>query len=306
MNRKFETTKNRAFNLSRIFSLIALNLICLFSNVFSQSEKPILAGEVDVSKWVAESLLKTRQMNVRMISDYTYKMRRTVTKSGGKTESMLFESYFPSRLNNKDTTNSVVIRLEENGVPLPEKKIEKQRREAGEKLEKMGNAPDRKTTSLEEKREKGVSLDWTHNVSVGLSSFLRNCQFQTPGREIMDGRETISLNFNRCDPTDLPANKSYLANLQGKVWFDALDKVPVRLEAWKKNLPQPAPGATSELLILFTQKRITEAVWFPSLIRTAGIGNEAVFTNLKFNWQIEFFDYKLSETEIKDVRIGSQ
>jgi hypothetical protein len=294
--------RNRTLKTSRIIGSLSLILICLFSNALAQSENPPPAIDLDVSKWIAESLLKTNQTNLRLISDYSYKMRRTNTKRDGKINISLSEAYFPSRLKNKSETKGVIIQLEENGVALPEKKIEKQRREAAEKLEEMSNASEQKTSALEEKREKGVSLDWTNQVAVGLSSFLRVCQFHTPRKQIVDGRETLILNFNRCDSGKLPENKSYLANLQGRVWFDVSDKAPIRLEAWEKTLTAAPP----KVPLLFAQQRVAESTWLPALIRVEGVGNEILLSNLKINWQIEFFDYKLAQIEIKDVVIDSK
>lgn len=302
MHCKFETRKNRILKLSRIIGGSALILICLFSSGFAQTGSSLQTVDLDISKWLAESLLKNNQAHFRVISDYTYKLRRTITKQNGEKSSTLFELYFPSRFNNKGGTRSVTITLEENGIALPAKKIEKQRREAAEKLEKIANASNVKSASLEERREKGVPLDWSFNVSVGLASFLQVCEFHMPLREIVDGQETISLSFDKCDGGKLAVDKSYMANIEGKIWFDALEKVPVRLEAWQKT----SPSMTPKTLILFTQKRIAEAVWFPDLIRVEGTGNEAVFPNLKINWQYEFFDFKLPQTEIKDVKIGSK
>lgn len=211
-------------------------------------------------------------------------MQRTHTRRDGKITSSLAESYFPARLKNISGTEGVVILLEENGVPLPEKKIEKQCREAAEKLEEMSNTSEQETSALEEKREKGVSLDWTNQIAIDLSSFLRVCEFHTSRKQIVEGRETLILNFNRCNPGKLPENKSYMVNLQGRVWFDVSDKAPIRLEAWEKTLTAAPP----KVPLLFVQQRVAESTWLPASIRFEGIGSEAVLSNLKINWQIEF------------------
>ena len=300
----YRQLKNRRIPLlktCRITSGIAVVLICMLSGVFAQTGNSPKAVEIDISKWLAESLLKTKQAHFRLVSDYTYKMRRTVTKQNGEISSTLFESYFPPRLKNKGGTGGIIITLEENGVPLPEKKVEKQRREAAAKLEKIADASEQKSMPLEEQREKGLPLDWTFNVAVGLNSFLQHCDFHSPLREILDGRETITLSFNECRADKLPENKAYQANMEGRIQFDELEKIPVRLEAWAKK-----SASSPKILLLFKQKRITESVWLPELIRVEGVKNEAVFPNLKINWQLEFFDYKLPQTEIKDVKVGSQ
>lgn len=287
--------------INQIIGGIILSLVCLFSVVSAQTK----TVDLDISRFLQESILKTNQTNFRLISDYTYKMRRTINSQDGKTTSTLFESYFPSRLKKQGGNRGVVIVLEENGIALSAKKIEKQRREASKNLEKASNASDEKSTLLEQKRDKGLPLDWTFNVAVGLTTFLEVCEFKTPLQEILDGRETLSLNFDECNISKLPETKSYLANIQGKVLFDVKDKAPIRLEAWQKTPRSSGDAQDSPAIsILFAQKKVAEGVWFPALIRVVGIGNEVVFPNLKMNWQIEFFDYKILETEVKDVQIN--
>jgi len=289
--------------INQITGGFILSLGCLFAAAFAHAQ----TADLDISKFLQESVLKTNQTNFRLISDYAYKMRRTINSQNGKTTSTLFESYFPSRLKKRSENRGVIIVLEENGIATPAKKIDKQRREAGKNLEKAGKASDEKSTLLEQKREKGLPLEWTYNVAVGLTTFLEVCQFKTPLREVVEGRETISLTFDECDISKLPETKSYLANIQGKVLFDVEDKAPIRLEAWQKTpLSSGDAQVSPKVLILFAQKRVAESVWFPTLIRVEGIGSEVVFPNLKINWQIEFFDYKLPETEIKDVKINSE
>ena len=286
---------------------VILQLVCLSAAAFPQTGNSDQIENFDVSAFTKESILKINQTNFLLISDYTYKMRRTVNSPDKKTTSTLFESYFPARLSKQKENRGIIIVLEENGIALSAKKVEKQRREAGKKLQKAESAPDEKSSLLEAKRAKGLPLDWTYNVAVGLNAFLEFCKLNTPLRETVDGRATVSLNFNDCNSEGLPEAKSYLKNIQGKVWFDAADKIPIRLEAWRKT---SLTADTTQILpknsILFSQQRVTDGVWFPAVISVEGIGNEAVFPNLKINWRIEFFDYKLPETEIKDVRINSR
>lgn len=282
---------------------IILILVCLFSVVSAQAQ----VADFDISKFLRESILKTNQTNFRLISDYTYKMRRTINFQDGKTTTTLFESYFPSRLKKQGGNRGVIILLEENGVALSAKKIEKQRRDAGKNLEKASKESDQKSTLLELKREKGLPLDWSYGIAVGLNTFLEACKFKALLRETVDGRKAISLSFDECSVSKLPASKSYLANVQGKILFDVEDKMPIRLKAWQKTPLSPDDAHVSpKVLVIFTQKRIAEGVWFPALVRVEGIGNEVVFPNLRTNWQIEFFDYNLPETEIKDVQINSK
>jgi hypothetical protein len=291
--------------ISQIIGGIILGLAGLFSTILGQTENPVQTVDLDVAGFIQESLLKTNQANFRLISDYTYKMRRTINSQDGKTTSTLFESYFPSRLKKQGENRGVIIVLEENGKALPAKKIEKQRREAAKNLEKSGKAPEKKSTSLEQRRDKGLPLDWTYNVAVGLTTILEVCRFYSPLQDTIEGRESISLSFDRCNVNNLPVNKSYLANVRGKIWFDAADKAPVRLEARQKSHPKSGTAQFSpKVSIIFTQKRVSEGLWLPALIRVEGIGNEAVFPNLKINWQIEFFDYKLPETQIEDIKIN--
>lgn len=282
---------------------IILILVCLFSVVSAQTE----VADLNISEFLRESILKTNQANFRLVSDYTYKMRRSLNFQDGKITSKLSEIYFPSRLKKQVENKGVTILLEENGIALSAKEVEKQRRKAGENLEKAERQSEQKSILLEQKRETGLGIEWTFRVTVRLTTFLEACQFKTPLQETVDGRKAISLNFDECNIGKLPETKSYLAYIQGKVLFDVEDKVPIRLEAWRKTPFSPANAqVSSKVLVYFAQKRVAQGVWFPDLIRVEGIGNEVVFPNLKANWQIEFFDYKFLETEIKDVQINSK
>lgn len=265
--------------------------------------------DFDFLKLVRESFANQMRANWRMSSEYTYKWRATVERGKGKTETWLWEAYFPSRLKRRGGTNSVSVLLAKNGVAAAPDKIEKERREISEKLERADAEPNEKSRSLEDLREKGITLVWLwSNVSVGMHIFLGRCQFDSPSRETVDGRATIKLRFERCDTTGAPESYAYLSNVAGEIWLDETDKMPVRFEAYAKAALETAAAKNpiKSPAVVFVQKKVAEGFWFPSLIEVVGIGNETVFQQLKANRRIELFDYKQSQTEIKEAAISPQ
>lgn len=293
------------FIVSGVFLTLAFANIAVFSQAMATANQTSGDGDLNVLKLVRESFANQLRANWRMSSEYSYKYLMTV-KSKSKTETWLRESYFPARLKRGKRTNSVSVLLAKNGVPAAAEKIEKERREAAEKLEKADNESEEKSRPLEDLREKGTSLEWTWNdVSVGMHIFLGRCRFDSPRREFSAGRDAITLHFQSCTIAQAPENYAYLANIEGKLWLDAADKMPVRLEAYAKPATAATASVNNSPVIVFTQKKVAENLWLPASIVITGIGNEAVFPKLKVDRALEFSDYRKSQTEIKEVKIAA-
>lgn len=286
---------------------VCLTLVCA-SFAFSQTTKQQTPeSDLDVPKLVRESFANQMRSNWRMSFEYTYKWLTTIENGKGKIETSLRESYFPSRVKRQGRTNSLSVLLAKNGAPVAPAKIEKERREISEKLEKAAAEPDDKSKSFEEVREKGITYDWLwNNVSVGMNIFLGRCRFDSPSREIVDGRAAVKLRFQTCSASGAPESYAYLLNIRGEIWIDEADKMTVRFEAYAKNPTLAAANQSESPAIVFTQKKVAEGFWFPTLISIYGAGNETVFPNLKTNRRMEFFDYKQSQTEVREVKVGAQ
>ncbi len=285
----------KSLNL-KLIGIIFLALVSQSSSLFAQD----ITNNAEMTEFIAEGILKNNQGYLQIVSNYSYKSRLKWNDKNGKERSKVTEMYFPQRTNNKGRTTAINIKIEENGKPLSEQEIQKQRERVSKQLEKNANTSTEKTTSLEDHQKNGIPLEWVvKDVSIGFITFLQACKFYASSKEIIDGREAISIDFDKCDVSKQPSENAYLAKLQGTIWFDVLDKNPVKLSAWQAN------SKSKSSIIIIRQQRITESIWFPEFVQVRGIGNEIVFPKLKIDWRMEFFDFKLALTEVKDVKVGN-
>lgn len=290
--------------VKRIAVCLIFALVCACSTAAAQTTFD-LQTDADVAKFVAESYKNQLRANWQMMHEYTYKNRYSVTYRKGKTVSWLTEQFFPSRFKRGGGTRGVFVTLEKNGVPLAPEKIEKERREVAEELEEADSESEAKSGSSEEEREKGSAMQWKWvGVNASPYQYLYRCRFTAPKREIVDGRQAIALDFDDCKAGEGASFIRYMPNLRGRAWFDEADKMPIRFEIFAKN-KTPANSVATKPAILIVQKKVREGFWFLNLIEVEGIGNEAVFPDTKVNWKMEFSDFALSQTEIKDYKIGA-
>jgi len=274
----------------------------LASQGLAQTAKRASVDDFDVRTFLETSVKRVKQLNFVMMSDYTYKFRRSSIDQKGKQTSRLFELYFPSRIKKRGGSRGVSVQLEENGVPFTPAKIEKLRAEAAKELEKQVAAPDKDSSLLEAERERGLDLTWKYEVGVNMTSVLVRCKFAAPSPGKRDGREAIVLDLRDCGSVNSDDSLAYVSSLRGQVWFDTSDKVPGRLDAWSSSAQ--AGGAVPKPIVHFKQKRVADGLWLPEVVIVEGIGNESIFPKLKLNWRMEFFDYKLSETEVKAAKVN--
>lgn len=295
---------------NKTINLIVLNfcfaLFCAVLPAFAQIEKKPDESALTVSQLVRDSYANQLRANWRMNFEYTYKRQASLTDRKGKTETWLYETFYPERYRRRGNTQSVSVLLEKDGVPLAAEKIDRLRREAAEKLGSAANQSAEKSVSLEEARKQGMPFDWTwHDASIGAHVFLRRCQFDSPQRELIDGRETVSLNFSNCNAANLGDSFAYLANVQGKIRFDLTDRMPIRLEAYSKtSSPGGLNAAPPKAVITIEQTKVAEGLWLLSSITVNAIGQKLIFPKTQVNWQMKFFDYKLGVTEIEDIKIN--
>lgn len=305
---KLISKSNSVFKMFFAGASLALIWCAFAANVAAQENGDAAAKkQAETFEFVRESYQNLLRTNFRLMYEYTYKRRASNTNRKGKTDTWLSENYFPSRIKKKGRTQGVSVLLEKDGVPIAPEKIEKEREELAEKLDKAANQDDEKSRALEDWREKGSAFGWTwQNVRVDLAMFLSLCPLREPQPETLDGRATVRLTFAACDLSRLSKDYEdlealdYFRRIRGYVWFDRTDKMPIKLEARALNA---APN--SKPALVFQMQKVREGFWLPELINIEGIGNEAVYKDLKFNRRMEFFDYVQSQTEITDYKIGA-
>ena len=146
--------------------------------------------------------------------------------------------------------------------------------------------------------------------SADISAFLRVCEFVSPRREILGGREAIVFDF-RPKQGFKPKNReeSLIAKLIGVVWIDPLDKQVIRLEArlaesWKMGgglLISLKSGAG----LVMEQTRMVQGVWLPKFAQVNLSLKVLLFGGGDYNKTIEWSDYRHFSGDVKDYKIDT-
>lgn len=298
-----------------LFSFLSLTIFSMISHAQESN--------VDVPALLREAKIKSDANWLRAVSEYpnySYKWRKVWRKSDakGKVEenSELYELFFPVKCPAKKCERVSVL-LTKGGKPLSPEKIEKQRAQAGRQIEKMENTPGAAALLP----DAGQPLYWMYFafykrglfekepkliVAIDGQEILEKCEFFSPARELINGRETIVLNFRPKPDAVFNPQTKYMPGAEGKFWIDAADKVFVRLAIWPKDL-QPAGMTGDDIFarapLARDMVRTSEGIWCAHFAHINGLDNPDFLGEMKDDFSIEQFDHHYFKTEIKEVNI---
>lgn len=262
-----------------------LLLLLTFQPSSIQQQSP--SEQIDIPVLLRESEQNTNQNCVKTLarlSDYTYKARwikREQRKDGTvEEESSAWEYYVPdlkkARARNRRVRTSVLI--EKNGRPLAPDKIEKERRKVAERLvkdEERPPDPDGHVPASCQWEGKYTWLTAYYEVKkAGLISsvygfdtptLLANCEFHAPQRATLQGRSMITLDFRPRPAAIFEQRMRWVADAEGKIWIDELDKLIVAVALWPRREPPPATSAAhlrQVAAVFYEQVRMKDGLWF--------------------------------------------
>ncbi len=209
--------------------------------------------------------------------------------------------------------------LAKDGKPLAAEKIEKQRAEAGRKLERIET--DIKAQPLSPNPNSPLhwmkfgywirrpfSSEQELIVWIDGQEVLEKCGFFAPTRELLNEREAIALSFRLRAHAVFGEKTKYMPQTEGKIWIDAADRVLIQLAIWQKGI-EFAETTSSYLLahaaLAIDMTRTKEGIWFPRLGRVNGLDYPNLFTGMKGDFSLENFDYHYFKTEVKTIEINN-
>jgi len=243
------------------------------------------------------------------VSEYAFKQTETDREINGKGEikKETVKVYEVYPLPNREPVQKLIS---ENGVALsPERAAKEERRVQEEflKAERDKEKDEKKVAQRRAEREKKRNED---KEGTEISPFLRACEFVSPRREMLEGREAIVFDF-RPRPGFRPQNReeSLIAKLIGVVWIDPIDKQVIRLEArlaegFKMGgglLVSLKPGAA----LVIEQTRMVQGVWLPRFAQVNLSVKVLLFAGGEYNKTIEWSDYKHFSGDVKDYKIDT-
>ncbi len=296
--------------MKRLFGLV---IVCcwLALAVRAQTTPP---ETVNVDKLIKDALAHGK--GDKLLSEYTYILRwreRRTDKKGEVKETLeLYESYIPT-LRRQGNTSAVLLKLTENGVPLPPEKVEKERQKAAERLLKAEAESQKQNSrtppSFGEPPSKGayftirVGRTLGGAVQLNVRALLEGCEFGNVRRAVLDGRETIALDFRPLPEARFPAELRYVAQLAGTLWIDAAERVLMRAEGW----PREDNAHAGKPALLYEQMRLPDGYWLPRQAQLNGDTQRAFFeqagNKLGVDYSFEFADFKRFGAETQDVKL---
>ncbi len=301
----------------RRLAFFCLTIPLFFLSLQAQSQEAATKLEgLDIPALIRESDHNGAEMHQRL-TEYCYIQKRVSREEdrGGKiTESVkLFEAY-PIKVEGRH--RHVISLFSNDGIPLLKEEREELLKRAVARMQEaelpeVRPAQSAVTASAEKYISVGIGISEAgEGVWIGVSQFLRQCQFNSPRRTQLGNREMIAMSFGSCADNPASPRERYIAKMVGLVWIDATDKVVARLEAW----PKPRNGKTQNIflerpateIINYEQMRVTGGTWVPSRIRLKGLGNAKLLNGVDKDMTFEFLNYEHFSTDVEAPSLKKQ
>jgi hypothetical protein len=268
-------------------------------------DPPTAAETLDAAALLREVERNQEQVEKR-ISEYAFRQTETDreinSKGELKKETVKVYEVFP--LPNREPVQKLIS---ENGVPLSRDRAAKEDRRVRDEFleaEREKEEDEKKVARRRAEREK------KEKEGTNISPFLKACEFVSPRREILEGRETIVFDF-RPRPGFRPKNReeSLIAKLIGVVWIDPIDKQVIRFEARLAEAFKMAGGLLGSLkpgaALVIEQKRMDQGVWLPRFAHVNLSVKVLLFVGNDFNKTLEWSDYKHFSGDVKDYKLDA-
>src|ERR1041385_7960821 len=260
---------------------------------------------VDVTALLRE-VEKNQDELEKRVAEYAFKQTETDREISDKGElkKQTVKVYEVYPLPNREPVEKLIS---EDGVPLSSERAAKEDRRVQEefaKAEREKNKDEKKVAQRRAEREKKEA------EGTEISPFLKVCEFISPRRENLDGRETIVFDF-RPRLGFKPSNReeSLIAKLIGVVWIDPVDKQIIRLEARLAESFKMAGGLLVSLkpgaALVIEQTRMVQGVWLPKFAQLNLSVKVLLFGGGDYNKTIEWSEYRHFAGDVKDYKVDA-
>ena len=268
-------------------------------------DPPTATENLDVAALWREVIANQDEIDNR-VAEYAFKQTETDREINDKGElkKETIKVYEVYPLPNREPVQKLIC---ENGVPLSAEKASKEDKRVQEefaKAERDKEKDEKKVAQRRAEREKKKA------EGAEISPFLKVCDFVSPRREVLEGRETIVFDFRpREGFKPKTREESLIAKLIGVVWIDPIDKQVIRLEArlaegFKMGgglLVSLKPGAA----LVIEQTRMAQGVWLPKFAQINLSVKFLLFGGGDYNKMIEWSEYRHFAGDVKDYKVDA-
>jgi hypothetical protein len=282
-------------------------------------DPPRSAKGLDVAALLRE-VARNQDVNDERVGDYTFTQKITEREinSRGEIKKETVRVYEVYPLPNR----APVFRLiSEQGVPLSAERAAKEEKRVTEELVKAEQNRERDKQKREQEKQKrarerqerarksgDANLEKDDDEELGISEFLRACEFVSPRTERYRERDAVVFDF-RPRPGFRPSNRSeeIISKLVGAVWIDPVDKQVMRLEARLAEGFKMGAGLLLKLnsgaAFVMEQTRMTDGVWLPRFAQLNLSVRVLLFGGGSVNNTYEWSDYKRFDAEASGYKI---
>jgi hypothetical protein len=240
------------------------------------------------------------------VSEYAFKQTETDRQINDKGElkKQTVKVYEVYPLPNREPVQKLIS---ENGVPLSKERAAKEDRRVQEEFEKAEREKEKDEKRVAQRRAEREKKD---NEGTEISPFLKVCEFVSPRRESLAGRETIVFDFRpRAGFRPKTREESLIAKLVGVVWIDPVDKQVIRLEARLAEGFKMAGGLLVSLkpgaAVVIEQTRMDQGIWLPRFGQLNLSMKVLLFGGGDYNKTVEWSDYKHFSGDVKDYKLDA-
>jgi hypothetical protein len=133
-----------------------------------------------------------------------------------------------------------------------------------------------------------------------LADVVATLRFSVAKREVLNGRDTILVNFEPRPGADPQTRQGNIAKvLKGTIWVDEASREVVRAEAVAIDSVSFGAGFIARLNegahVSLTREQVDDGVWLPTGIRMKGNGRALLLRSLNIDYFIEWFDYRVAQ-----------
>ena len=240
------------------------------------------------------------------VAEYAFKQTETDREINSKGElkketTKVYEVY---PLPNREPVQKLIS---ENGVPLSAERAAKEDKRLQEEFAKAERDKEKDEKKVAQRR---AERDKKKDEATEISPFLKACEFVSPRREVLGGREAIVFDFRpRAGFKPKTREESLIAKLIGVVWIDPVDKQVIRLEARLAEGFKMAGGLLVSLkpgaALVIEQTRMVQGVWLPKFAQVNLSVKVLLFGGGDYNKTLEWSNYKHFSGNVNDYKIES-
>ena len=268
-------------------------------------DPPAATENLDVAALWREVIAKQDEIDKR-VAEYAFRQTETDREINDKgvlkKETIKIYEVYP--LPNREPVQKLIS---ENGVPLSDEKAAREDKRVQQefaKAEREKEKDEKKVAQRRAEREKKKA------EGAEISPFLKVCDFVSPRREMLEGRETIVFDFRpREGFKPKTREESLIAKLVGVVWIDPVDKQIIRLEARLAEGFKMAGGLLVSLkpgaALVIEQTRMAQGVWLPKFAQINLSVKVLLFSGGDYNRTIEWSEYRHFAGDVKDYKIDA-